>query len=206
MLLQVSVVHLFVRSFVRSKDSQFLPSESGVQVNITPCQDMNQESMMKDAQTQKDESDSSAEQITIIETQHRRRQSVPRGLGLDGGVCKRKTHRRFISKSKSPSRRNPYQTRVEPAISPDVDVYGILANVARTEGPFLCPEEALRAAIAAFTQDVWYVSIPNDDALFHRISSQDNESGSHACHLSTGCVSSVRPKSTTAHSSPGAGV
>lgn len=141
---------------VCSKHSQYLLSDSGVQVNITPCQDMSQEAMMKDAQTQKDESDSSAEQITIIETQDRRRQSVPRGL--DGGVCKRKTHRRFISKSKSPSRRNPYQTRVEPAISPDVDVYGILANVARTEGPFLCPEEALKAAIAAFTQDVWCVS------------------------------------------------
>lgn len=67
---------------------------------------------------------------------------------------------RHISKSKSPIRerrmsRNPYQTRVQPAIPPNIDVYGILENVAKTEGSFAAPEEALRAVIAAFTQDTW---------------------------------------------------
>jgi hypothetical protein len=107
---------------------------------------------MKDAQTQKDESDSSTDQVTVIEARTRSRSFEP-----EGHTPKHRPHRRHISKSKSPSRSNPYQTRVEPAIAPDIDVYGILANVAKTEGSFVSPEEALKAAIAAFTQDVWLV-------------------------------------------------
>ena len=68
--------------------------------------------------------------------------------------------RKKKSKSKSPCRskaKNPYQTRVTPAISPNIDVFGILENVAKTEGAFAAPEEALKASIAAFTQDAWLV-------------------------------------------------
>ena len=71
-------------------------------------------------------------------------------------MVKRKGHNRYMSKSKSPSRRrNPYQTRVQPAIPVNLDVFGILENVAKSEGAFVSPEEALRAAIAAFTHDAW---------------------------------------------------
>ena len=126
-----------------------------MQVNVSTFEEMKhehyQETIMKDAQTQKDESDSSTDQITVIEAHGRSRSFEP-----ECRIPRRKSHSRYISKSKSPSRRNPYQTRVEPAIAPDIDVYGILANVAQTEGSFVSPEEALKAAIAAFTQDVWY--------------------------------------------------
>lgn len=119
-----------------------------------------QETIMKDAQTQKDESDSSTDQITVIEAHGRSRSFEP-----ECRIPQRCGHSRHISQSKSPSRRkkqrNPYQTRVEPAITPDIDVYGILENVAQSEGSFDSPEEALKAAIAAFTQDVWYVFFPN---------------------------------------------
>lgn len=118
-------------------------------------QDPHQETIMKDAQTQKDESDSSTDQVTVIEAHGRSRSYEPACR-----IPKRKAHSRYISKSKSPSRRNPYQTRVEPAIAPDIDVYGILANVAKTEGSFVSPDDALKAAIAAFTQDVWYAVSP----------------------------------------------
>jgi len=55
--------------------------------------------------------------------------------------------------------RNPYQTLVQPAIPYNVDVFGILENVAKTEGPFFAPDDALKAAIAAFTQDAWTTKV-----------------------------------------------
>lgn len=118
-------------------------------MNVSAFEDVRHDTIMKDAQTQKDESDSSAEQITVIASHDRSRSF----RSEEDRIPNRKT--RYISKSKSPSRRNPYQTRVEPAIPPDIDVYGILGNVAQTEGSFLLPEDALKAAITAFTQDIW---------------------------------------------------
>lgn len=140
--------------------------------------------MQRDAQTQKDAdtaggSDSSLDQPTVIENNKQ-------PLGIAGGngigrsrsffyplyeedVTKKKPghhyhhhhHGRYLSRSKSPCRKkkNPYQTRIEPAISPNIDVYGILENVAKSEGSFVVPDEALRASIAAFTQDTWTTKV-----------------------------------------------
>ena len=122
---------------------------------MTACEEgagdhSHEEGVRRDATTQKDESDSSTDPVTVIEIHGRSRPPHPESRLP---TC----HER--RKSKSPSRRNPYQTRVEPAITPDIDVYGILENVAQTEGSFASPEDALKAAIAAFTQDTWSVSL-----------------------------------------------
>jgi hypothetical protein len=45
--------------------------------------------------------------------------------------------------------------RIQPAIPSNANIRNILENVTKTEGPFKEPEEAIRAAIAAFTQDAW---------------------------------------------------
>lgn len=132
------------------------------------------------------QSDSSSDQVTVIERQYHesRSQMDPSGL-LTGGLMMPRSRsfyqvdphmdhpalhddptlggrimpvRRKKAKSKSPARRharNPYQTQITPAISPNIDVFGILENVAKTEGAFSAPEDALRASIAAFTQDAW---------------------------------------------------
>lgn len=45
--------------------------------------------------------------------------------------------------------------RIQPAIPSNANIRNILENVTKTEGPFKEPEEALKAAIASFTQDAW---------------------------------------------------
>ena len=45
--------------------------------------------------------------------------------------------------------------RIQPAIPSNANIRNILENVTKTEGPFKDPEEALKATIAAFTQDAW---------------------------------------------------
>lgn len=137
--------------------------------------------MQRDAQTQKDAdtgggSDSSLDQPTVIENN---KSQQPLGIGGNGIGRSRSFyyplyeekkaghhyhhhhHGRYLSRSKSPCRKkkNPYQARIEPAISPNIDVYGILENVAKSEGSFVAPDEALRAAIAAFTQDTWTTKV-----------------------------------------------
>lgn len=108
----------------------------------------------RDAHTQMGESDSSSDPATVIEDNRSR--SFYQQILLDDPSPKRKGHSRYLSKSKSPSRkRNPYQTRVQPAIPVNLDVFGILQNVAKSEGAFVSPDDALRAAIAAFTHDAW---------------------------------------------------
>lgn len=47
--------------------------------------------------------------------------------------------------------------RIQPAIPSNANIRNILENVTKTEGPFKEPEEALKAAISAFTQDAWSV-------------------------------------------------
>lgn len=70
---------------------------------------------------------------------------------------RRKCCRKYLSRSKSPRRDLRYHTRIQPAIASNIDIYGILENVAKTEGAFVSPEDALKAVIAAFSQDAWYV-------------------------------------------------
>lgn len=45
--------------------------------------------------------------------------------------------------------------RIQPAIPSNANIRNILENVTKTEGPFKEPDEAIKAAIAAFTQDAW---------------------------------------------------
>ena len=68
---------------------------------------------------------------------------------------RRKCCRKYLSRSKSPRRDIRYHTRIQPAIASNIDIYGILENVAKTEGAFVSPEDALKAVIAAFSQDAW---------------------------------------------------
>jgi hypothetical protein len=81
---------------------------------------------------------------------------IPEDPTLGGRIIPVRNRKK--AKSKSPAKRqgrNQYQTQITPAISPNIDVFGILENVAKTEGAFSAPEDALRASIAAFTQDAW---------------------------------------------------
>ena len=135
-------------------------THSGVEGQVICMEEKEQKSRItfdaikRDAHTQMGESDSSSDPATVVEG-HRSR-SFYQHILLEDPMVKRKGHHRYMSKSKSPSRRrNPYQTRVQPAIPVNLDVFGILENVAKSEGAFVSPEEALRAAIAAFTHDAW---------------------------------------------------
>ncbi|KAI1302330.1 hypothetical protein HDE_02580 [Halotydeus destructor] len=119
-----------------------------------PEPEAKQEATTRDAQTQKDldsgrstcgSSSSSCRQRTVETKPHVKR----RGL------------RPRLSRSISPPRghRHHYYhktIRMQPAIPANANIRSILENVAKTEGPFVNPEEALRAAVSAFTQDVWH--------------------------------------------------
>ncbi|RWS17552.1 protein FAM179B-like protein, partial [Dinothrombium tinctorium] len=113
----------------------------------------------KDAQTQKDESDLSSCTTSTPENKANQKLPLSRTPAL-----KRKPMipvRRRTSRSISPNpRRHHYQIiRIQPAIPPNANIRHILENVAKTEGPFLQPEEALRAAISTFTQDAWTTKV-----------------------------------------------
>lgn len=86
--------------------------------------------------------------------------------------------------------------KTTPAIPMNANIQHILTNVARTEGPFEYPGEAVKAAVIAMHDNAWFV------ARFHSIilcssitnqinlSIQDNQSGRNACHRSIGYISS----------------
>lgn len=66
-------------------------------------------------------------------------------------------HHSHHSRSRSPS--NPYYARIKPAIPANIDVFAILENVAKTEGPFQSPDAALKTALSAFTQEGWTTKV-----------------------------------------------
>lgn len=62
-----------------------------------------------------------------------------------------------VSRSISPIPRKSQHhiIRIQPAIPPNANIRNILENIAITEGAFNHPEEAMRAAVDAFSQDAW---------------------------------------------------
>lgn len=62
-----------------------------------------------------------------------------------------------MSRSISPVHRKSHYhiIRIQPAIPPNANIRNILENIAKTEGAFNHPEEAMRAALDAFSQDTW---------------------------------------------------
>ena len=67
------------------------------------------------------------------------------------------------SRSQSPQgRRRPSRApqqiyiKTTPAIPANANIHHILVNVAKTEGPFDNPQEAVKAAIMALHDDAWY--------------------------------------------------
>jgi hypothetical protein len=75
---------------------------------------------------------------------------------------------RRASKSQSPMRsrrqsRLPQQIYIKttPAIPANANIRHILANVAKTEGPFEDPANACKAALMALQDDAWYATIHN---------------------------------------------
>ncbi|RWS29895.1 hypothetical protein B4U80_11286 [Leptotrombidium deliense] len=113
----------------------------------------------KDAQTQKDESDLSSCTTSTPETKLPTKVPVSRTPGV-----RRKPMipvRRRVSRSISPQPRKSHfqMIRIQPAIPANANIRHILENVAKTEGPFNQPEEALRAAISTFTQDTWTTKV-----------------------------------------------
>jgi hypothetical protein len=67
------------------------------------------------------------------------------------------------SRSQSPQgRRRPSRApqqiyiKTTPAIPVNANIRHILVNVAKTEGPFDNPQEAVKAAIMALHDDAWY--------------------------------------------------
>ncbi|XP_015791082.1 TOG array regulator of axonemal microtubules protein 1-like isoform X2 [Tetranychus urticae] len=69
--------------------------------------------------------------------------------------------RKRISRSSSPVHRQPqyHMIRIQPAIPPNANIRHIMENVVKTEGPFDNPQEALRAALAAFGEDAWTTKV-----------------------------------------------
>lgn len=115
----------------------------------------------KDAQTQIYESDSSNGCYVLDHHHYHGRNRFRDQSRFQTVPPRRKCCRKYVSRSKSPRRDLRYHTRIQPAIGTNIDIYGILENVAKTEGAFVSPEDALKAIIAAFSQDAWLVSLTN---------------------------------------------
>ena len=45
--------------------------------------------------------------------------------------------------------------RIQPAIPPNANIRHIMENITKTEGPFENPEDALKEAISALSQETW---------------------------------------------------
>jgi len=112
----------------------------------------------RDAQTQKD--DSSEMSTTSSDRTYLNSVKPVQGKGVPVG--RRRNSRQRLSRSISPmpaskSRHHHMIRTLQPAIPANANIRSILENVAKTEGSFNNPEDALKAAIAAFTQDAWLV-------------------------------------------------
>lgn len=111
----------------------------------------------RDAQTQMYESDSSNGCFVLDHHHYHARNRLRDQTRFQTVPVRRKCCRKYLSRSKSPRRDLRYNTRIQPAIGSNIDIYGILENVAKTEGAFVSPEDALKAVIVAFSQDAWLV-------------------------------------------------
>lgn len=118
--------------------------------------------LKKDAQTQKDDSELSTTSTSDTVTNRLTSRKIVQSK--TPGVKRRAATRSRVSRSISPSTRgngksNGHLVRIQPAIPANANIRSILENVAKTEGAFSNPDEALKAAIAAFHQDAWTTKV-----------------------------------------------